>query len=229
VDRPSDTVIVFTGGNPVDADALGDLPRDAHVIAADSGLDHARRLGWAVDVAVGDFDSATAEAVDASRAEGTLIEVHPRAKDHTDFELALMRAVARHPRRIVVVGGHGGRLDHLLANALTLSGPARAGIDVDVITGTGRLHVVTDRRRLTGRPGELITLLALHGPAGGVTTNGLAFPLDDETLHPGSSRGVSNQFVDTDAWVSVTDGTVLVVIPGEAGPPLTPPNQEDST
>jgi thiamine pyrophosphokinase len=229
VDRPSDTVIVFTGGDPVVADALGDLPRDAYVIAADSGLDHARRLGWAVDVAVGDFDSATPDAVDASRADGTVVEVHPRAKDHTDFELALQRAVARHPRRIVVVGGQGGRLDHLLANALTLSGPARAGIDVDMVTGAGRLHVVSGRRRLPGRRGELITLLALHGPAGGVTTDGLAFPLADETLHPGSSRGVSNQFERTEAWVSVTDGMVLVVIPGEAGPPLTTPIQEDAT
>lgn len=74
----------------------------------------------------------------------------------------------------------------------------------------------------------MITLLALHGPAGGVTTDGLAFTLHDETLHPGSSRGVSNQFVDTDASVSVTHGMVLVVIPGDAVPPLASPNQEDT-
>lgn len=224
---PSDTVIVFTGGDPVPSDALVDVPRGTHVVAADSGLDHARRLAWPVDVAVGDFDSASSEAIEASRGDGTVIDVHPRAKDQTDFELALNLAVARAPRRIVVVGGHGGRLDHQLANALALSGPATAGIDVDLVSGAGRLHLVAGHRRLAGRPGEIVTLLALHGPAIGVTTDGLAFPLRHETLHPGSSRGVSNQFVAAEASVSVTEGLVLVVVPGEAGPPLPPTDQED--
>ena len=44
-------------------------------------------------------------------------------------------------------------------------------------------------RRSAARPGELVTLLALGGPAVGVTTDGLEYPLSDETLEPGSSRG----------------------------------------
>ena len=49
-------------------------------------------------------------------------------------------------------------------------------------------------RELEGEPGELLTLLAVNGPAEGVTTEGLAYPLRGETLEPGSSRGVSNVF-----------------------------------
>ena len=45
-----------------------------------------------------------------------------------------------------------------------------------------------------GEPGELVSLLAVNGPAEGVTTEGLAYPLRGETLEPGSTRGVSNVF-----------------------------------
>lgn len=216
----SDCVIVFTGGDPVAPSALDDLPDGAFVVAADSGLDHARRLGRTVHLAVGDFDSASQAAIDEARDQGTVIDVHPRAKDHTDFELALDRALERSPRRLVVVGGHGGRLDHLLGNALALTIPAAAGVEVDAVIGSARVAVVTDRRTLRGTPGELLTLLPLHGPATGVTTDGLLYPLRRETLTPGSTRGVSNQFLVPEAAVRLDAGVLLAVQPGEQGPPL---------
>jgi thiamine pyrophosphokinase len=228
VDSSSDSVIVFTGGDPVAADALVGLPAGAYVVAADSGLDHARRLGFRVDAAVGDFDSASPEALEAARDEGTAIEVHPQAKDHTDFELALALAVARGPRRIVVVGGQGGRLDHLLGNALALTRPAAVGIDVEAVTGSARLYVVAARRQLVGTRGELLTLLPVHGPAHGVCTEGLRYPLHRETLEPGSTRGISNQFLGEEATVSVAQGLLLAVQPGEAGPPLADAPEEES-
>ena len=47
-------------------------------------------------------------------------------------------------------------------------------------------------RLLTGEEGELVSLLPVGGPAEGVTAQGLRYPLSDETLAAGSSRGVSN-------------------------------------
>ena len=46
---------------------------------------------------------------------------HPVAKDATDLELALDAALAMGPADVTVVGGHGGRLDHFLGNALLLA------------------------------------------------------------------------------------------------------------
>ena len=56
----------------------------------------------------------------------------------------------------------------------------------------------------------------LHGPADGIRTEGLAYPLDGETLEPGSTRGVSNVFVGETAYVSVKRGVLLAVFPGTA-------------
>jgi thiamine pyrophosphokinase len=66
-------------------------------------------------------------------------------------------------------------------------------------------------------PGELVTLLALHGPAEGVTTTGLTYPLRGETLAAGSSRGVSNVFATGTARVSVERGVLLAIVPGDLG------------
>ena len=55
--------------------------------------------------------------------------------------------------------------------------------------------------------------MPVHGAAIGVTTSGLRFPLDGETLLPGSSRGVSNRVTAPRATVDLTDGVLLVVRP----------------
>ena len=61
-----------------------------------------------------------------------------------------------------------------------------------------------------GQPGELVTLLAVNGPAEAVRTEGLVYPLRGETLEPGSSRGVSNVFADRRPASAVERGVLLV-------------------
>src|SRR6185295_1025335 len=97
---------------------------------------------------------------------------HPAAKDATDLELALDTARALGAQRIVVLGGHGGRLDHLLANALLLAAPSLADIEVVAQMGPARVTVVRHEATLHGRPGDVVTLLPAHGPARGVVTDG---------------------------------------------------------
>lgn len=183
------------------------------VIAADSGLDHALALGLHVDVVVGDLDSASAAGQAAARAAGSEFETHPTDKDATDLELALLSARDRGARRVTVVGGGGGRHDHLLANALVLAAADLADLDLDALVGTARITVIRSRAELHGRPGALCSLLPVGGVAHGVRTDGLRFPLHGEDLLPGSTRGVSNELLGTTATVTVTDGVLLAVQP----------------
>jgi thiamine pyrophosphokinase len=213
-----ETVIVVAGGAPPHPGARELVPHGSMVVAADGGLDHALALGLRVDLAVGDFDSASEEAVTAAAANGTRVERHPEAKDATDLELALDAAAALAPRRVVVLGALEGRLDHLLASLLSLGAPRYADFELDALLDRATVHVVRSARRLQGRRGELVSLLPLHGPAEGVVTEGLAYPLRGETLSPGSSRGVSNVFAAEEARVTLEQGVLLAVRPGpEAG------------
>jgi thiamine pyrophosphokinase len=112
-----------------------------------------------------------------------------------------------------VLAGDGGRLDHLLATLLLLGSPRYARLQVDAEIGAAHVHVVRGERALSAETGGLMSLLALGGPAEGVHTEGLAYPLVGETLEPGSTRGVSNVFVSDTASVRVDRGVLVAVIP----------------
>jgi thiamine pyrophosphokinase len=216
--------VVFAGGDPLGPSghallrAAVDLDgRDLVVIAADSGLHAAQDGGWSVDLVIGDLDSVTADRLAAAELDGARVDRHPAAKAATDLELAIDAAVAGGADRVVVAGGPGGRFDHLLANVLLLGSDRFAAVGVSALLGTTWVHVVRSATTWAGRRGDLVTLLPLHGAATGVTTFGLLYPLDRATLHPGSTRGVSNEQLEPSAGVSVEVGTLGVVLPGEAG------------
>jgi thiamine pyrophosphokinase len=209
-------VVVVAGGEAPAAEAAEAVPRGAPVVAADSGVDHARALGLEVALAIGDFDSASPAGVAAAEADGARVERHPAAKNATDLELALDAALQFDPARVLVLGGVGGRLDHLAAALLLLGAPRYAGVDVDAQIGPALAHVIRGKRMLVGEPGELLSLLPLHGPVEGVRTDGLLYPLAGETLEPGTSRGVSNEFTAPAATISLERGTLLAVRPGSA-------------
>jgi thiamine pyrophosphokinase len=210
------TAIVFAGSGSVAPAVRAQLPGEADVIAADSGLAVAHGLGVRVDVLVGDMDSVDAAAVEAAEAAGTNVQRHPAEKDATDLELALDAAVARGARKIVVIDGGGDRLDHLLGNLLLLTSAALAGVEVEAFTGTARFAVARGGDppvTIRGEPGSLVTLLPVGGPARGIVTTALRYPLRDEELAPGTSRGVSNELAAEAASVELVSGVLLVVQP----------------
>jgi thiamine pyrophosphokinase len=208
----SRTAIVVCAGGPARA-ALPEIPEDALVIAADGGTLEAERLGLRVDLLVGDLDSAPADAI----ARAPRVERHPVDKDASDLELAMDAAVAAEARRIVVVGGDGGRLDHLLGNAFLLGSDRWAAVEIDAVLGDARITVVRDERSVEGEVGELVSLYAVGGPARGVTTVGLRWALNEGELLSGSSLGLSNEFVAPRAAVRVGEGVVLAIRPGVSG------------
>lgn len=215
---PAPLIVVFTGGDRVPAAVTDRLPADAFVIAADSGVDHALAAGRHVDLAVGDFDSVSAAGLERVTAEGGGVDAHRREKDETDLALALDHALGLGPDEIIVVGGHGGRLDHFLGNVAVLSSERYRSARLQAWFGHTRVHVVRAPEELEfeGEPGDLVTLLAIGADAEDVTTRGLRYPLDHESLPARSSRGVSNEIAQGAhrALVTVGAGALLVIRPG---------------
>jgi thiamine pyrophosphokinase len=209
-----DPVVVVAGGEALRPDVASRVPADARVLAADRGVAFALALGLRVESVIGDLDSALPSDVAEAVASGARVERHPRDKNATDLELALDAAMALGAEEILVLVDDGGRLDHTLSALLLLGAPRYSGCRLDAQVGRALVHVVRDERVLAGEPGEIVSLLAVHGPAEGVRTDGLAFPLAGETLLPGSSRGVSNVFFGETARVSLEQGVVLAVRPG---------------
>jgi thiamine pyrophosphokinase len=150
-------------------------------------------------------------------ALGCQFVVHPRAKDETDLELALTYAVGQGAQEIVVLGALGGRLDHSLANILLLTLPVLEGVSIRIVDAGQEALIVRggEEAILEGLPGDVVSLLPLGGPAKGVTTAGLAWPLACEDLSFGRTRGVSNEMTAAQARVEIAHGSLLIV----HGPP----------
>jgi thiamine pyrophosphokinase len=205
------TAVIIIGGDEVPADVLEDLPRRRWVIAADSGLDHASRMGLDVDLVVGDMDSVDARRLDLYQGP---VDVHPADKDATDFELALVHALERpNIERIIVLGGRGGRIDHFLANAAVIASPRFERCEIEWLAGSAQITVVRHHAQLHGTPGQTVSLLATGGDVFGVTTAGLRWELSDEDLPFGSTRGVSNELARPFATIQVREGCLFAVVP----------------
>lgn len=213
-----DLAIIVTGGDAPDPEVLGRVPHADRivVIGADSGVGHALALGLTVDIAVGDFDSIDPEVLDAIERDGVDIRRHSVDKDATDLELALDIALGLGVERIVLLGGNGGRLDHLLGNAMVLADARYAGTRISALMGSAIVTVVHSGEdvEVAGAVEDYVSVLAVHGPAHQVHLEGLAWQLHGATLEPGTTLGISNRFIATTARIRIGSGTVLIIQPG---------------
>jgi thiamine pyrophosphokinase len=216
--RPLRALVIADGDVPK-ADALPADLRDGDddllVIAADGGLLKARAMGLRPALVVGDGDSLASAVLQELASDGVEVQLHPRAKDQSDTELAVREAVRRGAREVVVIGALGGmRFDHSLANVLLLSS---TDIDAKLVLVDGDSSVRTIGRRgaerieVVGRPGDVVSLLPLSDEVTGVSTTGLAYPLDAATLRQGPTVGLSNELVSARGTVSVDGGRLAVI------------------
>lgn len=208
-------VLVFANGMLDDVGWVKPwLARATAVVAADGGLRHLAILGRRPDVLIGDLDSLP-DGVIVTEAAGTVIR-HPRDKNETDLELALLYATERYPNHeVVIMGGFGGRLDHMLANILLLAHPRLLGRSIRFVHERESAWLVSaappGETRIDGHPGDIVSLLPLGGDALVATTTGLRWPLHDERLAFGPARGVSNEMTGPIATVRLREGMVVCV------------------
>ena len=178
------------------------------VIAADAGYDVLRAMNITPDLLVGDFDSL------AHRPAGVPTHTHPVEKDDTDMALAFEEGFALGYRDFAMYGADGGRLDHTLANLQLLGGASRRGANVRMV-GNGFDMVTLTNGTLTlpeRAAGTLVSVFCHGAVAEGVTLRGLRYPLLGATLTADRALGVSNEYRDTVASITVENGTLLVYI-----------------
>jgi thiamine pyrophosphokinase len=190
------------------------------VVAADGGARHARVLGLALDRWVGDGDSIAPDDLAALAAAGVPIDRVEQEKDASDAELAVLAAIQAGADELTILGALGGsRIDHALVNVGLLGHSALAGRMARLYDErAARISLIEAHagespveRELVGHVDDLVTLVPLGGPAEGVTTRELRYPLRDETLRSGSSRGLSNVRTAPRAAVSLRAGRLLVI------------------
>jgi thiamine pyrophosphokinase len=223
--QPTHQAIVLADGEVAPRAAIdeawpGWCASDPYVVAADGGARHAATLGLAIDRWVGDGDSLGEDELAGLASAGVPIDRSPFDKDESDTELAVRAALASRPDAITILGALGGpRLDHALANLALLELPELRDLDVRIVAADARVRLLiapvpgggAATLALEGRTGDTVSLLPVGGDATGVTTADLAYPLRDEALLSGPSRGLSNRRTAPSASVTLRSGRLLVI------------------
>jgi thiamine pyrophosphokinase len=211
--------VIFANGELTDPLAARSLiePGD-FLVAADGGARRLAALGLKPGLVVGDLDSLSSDEVLALREAGSEVLQFPPEKDETDLELALLETVRRGYGQIFIAAALGGRLDQTLANVFLLALPELAGVDARLHDGREEAFLIRGVGEITGQAGEIVSLLPLFGPAEGIHTTGLRYPLRGETLLPERSRGISNELLGELAEVRLEKGILLCIhrLGGEA-------------
>ncbi len=207
--------LILTNGDLLDGPALKariEAWSPEQVIAADGGSRHASTLGLEIDLLVGDLDSIEADQRETLRAQGTQFEYFKAEKDETDLELALLHAVKQGATEIAVIGIVGNRLDMVLANIHLLTLDALKPIRAELWLGRQTAWLIRPPGEVfEGAPGDTLSLIPVKGDVMGVTTTGLAYPLQGETLFFGYARGVSNMMEQEVCRVDLEAGILLAV------------------
>ena len=203
--------LIFANGTLPDPAAARRLHRtDDFILCADGGTRHALTLGLLPRIIIGDLDSATFD-LEPLTQKGTQIFKYPNDKNETDLELALEYAIEQNYREIVIVAALGDRLDQTLGNLSLLTDLRLSTFNLRLDDGLEQAFFCRDESEIEGTPGDILSLIPWGGEVTGVRTQGLKWPLADETLSPHKTRGISNEMLDDVAKVKIKSGLLLVV------------------
>jgi len=214
-------VIVLTNGHIEDPDTIRarlEKYGKATVIAANGGSVHAETLGLPLHAIVGDLDSLSEKTTARLLAGDILTQKSSPEKDETDLELALLYAADQGAEEMIIIGALGGRIDMSIGNLLLMTHPRLTNIHIQLWNGSQTAWIIRPPGdEIHGQAGDTLSLIPLITDAKGVTTKNLAYPLNDEPLPAGFSRGLSNVLTEATAIVKLKEGFLLAVhTPGRA-------------
>ncbi|MCF8069639.1 MAG: thiamine diphosphokinase [Desulfobacterales bacterium] len=206
--------ILFANGSISNPEIItATIRTDDFVIAADGGARHCLTMDITPDVIIGDFDSLTEKELNRLNIPEENLIRYPAAKDKTDLQLAIELAVDRGANEIILFGALGGRWDMSLANILLMASLEKKNTAISIIDGKEEIRILKGRNQITlsGKTGNILSLIPIGGDATGVTLSGLIYSLEDGTLKFGDSRGISNKFAEDKVTIQLKQGLLICI------------------
>lgn len=194
--------IIICGGN-VGGYINKYLKPDDFVICADSGYDRAKEFNIKPNVIIGDMDSVR----EFPDGENTI--VYPVRKDFTDSELVVKYALENGYDEILMFGMIGSRMDHTLSNLMLLKNTG--SVNAVIIDGNNEIYFTKDELTLSGKCGDIVSIIPIEKDVEGITTEGLEYPLQNGKIKLGTTLGVSNVMTVDVCKVAVKNGSVFVI------------------
>ena len=214
-----DTIIV-SGGNIHKDFALDFLKKNKTentcLIAADRGVEFFMGTDLEPDVAVGDFDSLSAEGAKYMETlKHTEIRRLKPEKDDSDTQSAANYAIEQGTERIMILGATGNRIDHLMANfGLLMLGKIKQ-VQIVLVDAYNYMSLIESGMILKKEEqfGKYVSFFPIEGEVTGLTLKGFKYPLNSYTLKvEDSGLTVSNEISDPEAEVTFETGKLLMIM-----------------
>ena len=188
---------------------------DPFVICTDGGFDLAKQANITPHLLLGDLDS-----IQSKIPADLPLKTFPPEKDYTDLELAIQTAIEEDASHVEIWGGIGGRLDHTVANLQLLSCYTDRFSSLQMRDGQNTCFVLNadpakdapESLTIPQEAGCYLSLFALSETVEGITAKGVKYPLENHTLTRTFPLGVSNEFKQKEAFLSLEKGSLLVIL-----------------
>ena len=185
---------------------FNDSVEEENVIYADAGYKFADKIGKKnVLGVVGDFDSL-GKAPKNENVVGLEVE-----KNFTDGERAVRYALEIGAKEIVIYGAYGGKIEHVLGNIALLKIAKSIGLSACIKEGDNVTELIGGKVQLEVEEGSSLSLIPYGGDCCFKSSKGLYYPLDDLTLTPCDTRGISNVAKSERILIEILKGESLVI------------------
>lgn len=189
------------------------------IIAVDGGLSAANLLRITPDIIVGDFDTVDQELLSHYEKSCIVERLNP-VKDDTDTQYAINRMIELGADEIHIIGGGGGRMDHMLSNIYMLKMAHEKGVRAIMYDEINKISIVQGKTviKKDRAYGRYISFIQLEKPARDVTFTGFKYNVEhfDFDTSIEYRMGVSNEFAEDIATIDMADGMfVMIEVSGE--------------
>lgn len=203
------THYIIIAGGPIDNVSYIErfIREGSIIICADGGAVHLNALGMKPHKLVGDFDSIPPALYATYQADPAVEICAAPDQNSTDLEKAL-KCVPESAKQIDIFGALGGRMDHQLANILTIENH-KAPERFCIHDQHNQIRLLTCDFDFKGNIGDKIGVIPLRD-VGSLRFEGLKFPA--EGLGPPYTLGwlgTSNEMISTQGAIKLNSGLVI--------------------
>jgi thiamine pyrophosphokinase len=201
--------LIIANGEACSTELLGQLLEwSPFVVVLDGAIKRVLELGIKVDVLLGDFDSSTHAR---EFVEHMPIEIiHTPDQNKTDLQKAIEFLIDRNFEAVNIIWATGRRADHSLTNMTDI---VRYKTQINIVMLDDYSRIIPLKHSFTKwyEKGRILSLMPV-GTVNGITTSGLVYNLQNETLQIGYRSGSSNQTAaDGTVQITITSGDLLLM------------------
>lgn len=177
------------------------------IICADGGANYTFKNKIIPDYIIGDLDSIDKEVHEYYKDKSKIIRI--KRQSDTDIEKVIKFLISKKEKKAIILGGTGDRIDHTLCNLSIIYKYYRM-IKLSLLHENTLLIPITGEEIFKSFKGEIVSLFGFDKKLR-VTTKGLKYKLNNESLLFGINESLSNVSNAANFTVNAEKGIVFVV------------------